>query len=332
MLERAIEIDAGNQHSWAQMVGVVSHNGSLRPQLNDVLTRALAACPRSVSLRHFAAEYFFLQGRDKEGEHTLRSLEAVVPRNGVVLRSLGQMEMRRGDRAAAGAYFRRGADPRVPVKERLLCVEEIAELASLEDRPDLARRIFENGAADAGGYGTTARFLRAWGVFERRQKRPDEARALFRQALQRGRSVRTWISWALLERSEGNINEAFRLLRRVRAFVARDWHRFMLCLSHAPCAHAGQVTSVDGSDDHSAPTCKMSLTPVLGRAARCAASVSQCCASQAFNIDTCNCGVPDVHHLIAGYLAGPARARAMVPLLPARHNASDAKRGSRCVS
>jgi hypothetical protein len=99
--------------------------------------------------------------------------------------------------------------------DRLLCVEELAGLAVLEGRPEVARQLFEH-AAGWGNVVPTLRFLRVWGLFESREGNVSAARALFRRATEmHAMDVPTWLAWALMERREGNLKECMRLLREV---------------------------------------------------------------------------------------------------------------------
>jgi Tfp pilus assembly protein PilF len=99
--------------------------------------------------------------------------------------------------------------------DRLLCVEELAGLAVLEGRPEVARQLFEH-AAGWGKVVTSPRFLRVWGQFECREGNSSASRALFRRATELlAMDVPTWLAWALMERREGNLKECLRLLREV---------------------------------------------------------------------------------------------------------------------
>lgn len=121
--------------------------------------------------------------------------------------------------------------------DRLLNVEELANLAVLEGRPEVARQLFEH-AAGWGDVATTARFLREWAKFEGREGNVSEARALFRRAADRcAIDIRTWLAWALLERREGEYEECMRLLREVRlALLITSVLRLLHAASAMRCA------------------------------------------------------------------------------------------------
>jgi Tfp pilus assembly protein PilF len=207
-----------------------------------VLARALAAFPQNTRIQHALAVYLNMCGDGERAEAIMRRVHAQAPDNGMVLHMLGVLALQRGDRPAASKLLQHGCRVR-SAAERMLCVEELAQLAVFEGRPEVARQLFQHAAAAAGGANVGAHFLCAWGAFERRQGNAEGARVLFQQAIERSAVyMRAWAAWANLERAEGDPGEAMRLLREVRV-ASRHWPPSERAARRCGCRAACQLPS-----------------------------------------------------------------------------------------
>jgi len=115
-------------------------------------------------------------------------------------------------------------------------------LAAQEGRVGVARELFNRGAI---AHPPNSRFLRMWGLFEKRVQEHEQARSLFRASLDcDATDVKTWMHWGLLERRLDNAEEALHLFGEVRwegVELAR-WPLLALCLNPASHPQALKVS------------------------------------------------------------------------------------------
>lgn len=96
----------------------------------------------------------------------------------------------------------------------LLNYEELANLATGQGRPEIARDLYSRACQL---YAPTSRFLRMWGLFEKRQGNVERARSLFRESLDcDAMDIKTWTMWGVLERTQGDHETALHMFREVR--------------------------------------------------------------------------------------------------------------------
>ena len=213
LLELAVDLDDTNVQAHLQLLTILARDEHYRHRAPSAIQEALLKFPKSVQIQHLCASFLLECGQDDAAEVLLSRLASSEPKNGLVASTQGLLHMKRGQREAAACCFKRGmADEEA--HNALLCHEELAKLAVLEGRLEVARDVFRHGA---GKLQPSSRFLREWGLFERKLGNVDEARALFRQSVElRAMDVRSWVAWALLERSQEDYTQALEVLRQVR--------------------------------------------------------------------------------------------------------------------
>jgi Tfp pilus assembly protein PilF len=220
LLEKSLDLDPTNAHSWTQLTRLLTSDPLLHDCAEGTFLRALTACPGNTHILHVLSTHLLATGHTERALQVLHSLAHKEPDNGIVLHSLGLLKLQDGNRLEAAVLFKRGMKSPT-MQARLLCVEELARLSVLEGRPEVGRQLYKH----ASGWGTqlSSRFLREWGMFERRMGNAEQARSLLRQSVElRAMDVQSWIAWALLERSEHNLDEALYLLQQVRTCVCHD--------------------------------------------------------------------------------------------------------------
>jgi tetratricopeptide (TPR) repeat protein len=184
-----------------------------RHQAPEAFTKALQQFPGNVYIEHLCATFLLECGQNDAAESLLVRLAEQQPGNGSIARTQGLVLMQRGARDAAARCFKRGMVDK-DAESALLCHEELAKLALLEGRPEVALDLFRHGAAR---YTPSSRFLREWGLLERKLGNVDEARGLFQQSVQgAAMDIRSWVAWALLERTCQDHSKALDVLRQVR--------------------------------------------------------------------------------------------------------------------
>lgn len=101
--------------------------------------------------------------------------------------------------------------------------QSLAVLASELEKPDEARKWFRAGTKTVAGSGSHA-LWHAWALMEQRLRTdPEAVRALYRRGLQTSpRSRYIFLSWALWEKSQGNIEAARKLFRTGSHLNRRD--------------------------------------------------------------------------------------------------------------
>lgn len=195
-----------------QLLTIFARDEHYRHRAPNAIQQALQKFPNNVQIQHLCASFLLECGQDDAAEALLSRLAGLQPENGLVAFTQGLLHLKRGQREAAASCFKQGmAD--TEGQNALLCHEELAKVAVLEGKLEVARDVFRHGA---GRLQPTSRFLREWGLFERKLGNVSEARALFRQSVElRAMDVRSWVAWALLERSEEDYMQALEVLRQV---------------------------------------------------------------------------------------------------------------------
>lgn len=232
LLELALELDDSNAHAHLQLITILARDGSFQQRAPQEMQKAMQKFPNNVHIKHLCASFLLECGQDDAADALLSTLAEMQPSNGLVATTQGLLHMKRGEREAAAACFKRGMDD-TAANNALLCHEELAKLAVLEGRPEVARDVFQYGA---GKCQPTSRFLREWGLFERKIGNIEKARALFQQSVElRAMDVRSWVAWALLERSQQDYTQALEVLRQVRPASSHSsvlLHALRQCLFH----------------------------------------------------------------------------------------------------
>ena len=174
---------------------------------------SLSRFPGNVHIRHLSATFLLDHGHDAAAEAVLSELLDAEPANGKVAQTQALLHIRRGEREQAARCLRRGMRDSSR-QNSLLCTEELAKLALSEGRPEVAQELFQYGAAQAA---PTSRYLREWGMVERKLGNTATARSLFQQSVEaRAMDIRSWIAWAVLERSCEDLPKALEVLRQVQ--------------------------------------------------------------------------------------------------------------------
>lgn len=225
LLELAVDLDDSNVQAHIQLLTILARDENYRHRAPTEMQQALKNFPNNVHIQHLCASFLLECGQDDAAEALLSRLANLRPKNGLVASTQGLLHMKRGQREAAASCFKRGMADTMS-QNALLCHEELAKLAVLEGRPEVARDVFQHGA---GRFQPNSRFLREWGLFERKMGNVDQARTLFQQSVElRAMDVRSWVAWALLERSQEDYTQALEVLRQVRITLKYS-ALFMLC-------------------------------------------------------------------------------------------------------
>lgn len=213
LLELAVELDRSNVQAHIQLLTILARDDHFRHRVPSEMQQALQMFPKNVHIKHLCAAFLLECGKDDEAEVLLSRLTQIQPSNGLVASTQGLLHMKRGQREEAASCFKRGMSDTV-AKNSLLCHEELAKLAVLEGRPEVARDVFQHGA---GRWQPNSRFLREWGLFERKMGNSDQARTLLHQSIElRAMDIRSWVALALLERSQEDYTQALEVLRQVQ--------------------------------------------------------------------------------------------------------------------
>jgi tetratricopeptide (TPR) repeat protein len=230
LLELALELDGSNVQAHLQLLTILARVDHFRHRAPREMQLALKKFPSNVHIMHLCASFLLTCGEDDAAAELLSRLASLQPQNGLVASTQGLLYMKMGQREAAACCFKRGMADTL-AENSLLCHEELAKLAVLEGRPEVARGIFQHGAARMQ---PNSRFLREWGLFERKLGNFGQARALFQQSVElRAMDVRSWIAWALLERSQEDYTQALEVLRQVPFHLCRSLPACLPCCS--PC-------------------------------------------------------------------------------------------------
>lgn len=212
LLERAIEVDPRNKQAHTQLLTLLCNDPHLVHMASAQFKATLRRFPRNIHIRHLCAVFLMDHGHDSAAEAILAELAHVAFDNGKVAQTQALLHIRRGEREEAARCLRRGMCDSSE-QNALLCTEELAKLALSEGRPEVAQELFQYGAAQAA---PTSRYLREWGLVERKLGNTATARSLFQQSVQaRAMDIRSWVTWAVLERSSDDFPKALEVLRQV---------------------------------------------------------------------------------------------------------------------
>lgn len=177
------------------------------------LRAALQRFPNNVYIRHLSAVFLIGQGKEDAAQGILEQLASAEPDNGKVAQTQALLHIRHGEREVAAQCLRRGMSDSNR-ENALVCTEELAKLALAEGRPDVAQDLLQYGAAQST---PTSRYLREWGLVERKLGNTATARSLFQQSVEaRAMDIRSWVAWAVLERSCDDLPKALEVLRQVQ--------------------------------------------------------------------------------------------------------------------
>jgi Tfp pilus assembly protein PilF len=206
LLELAVELDDSNVQAHIQLLTILARVDTFRHRAPSEMQQALQKFPNNVHIMHLCASFLLECGQDDAAAALLARLAKLQPQNGQVACTQGLLHMKQGQRETAACCFKRGMTDTL-AQNALLCYEELAKLAVLEGRPEVARHIFQHGA---GTLQPSSRFLREWGLFERKLGNVSQVEL-------RAMDVRSWVAWALLERSQEGYTQALEVLRQVHS-------------------------------------------------------------------------------------------------------------------
>lgn len=218
LLERAIEIAPRNVQAHTQLLTLLCNDPHLLHMAPAQFQATLNRFPENIHIRHLSASFLISHGHHAAAEAILLELADVDPANGRIAHTQAMMHIQNGQREQAARCLRRGMGDGSR-QNGLLCTEELAKLALVEGRPDIAQELFQYGAAQ---HVPTSRYLREWGMMERKLGNTATSRSLFQQSVEsRAMDVRSWVAWALLERSCDDLPKALEVLRQVCLLVPR---------------------------------------------------------------------------------------------------------------
>eukprot|EP00892_Ulva_mutabilis_P002762 jgi/Ulvmu1/12487/UM009_0140.1 len=211
LLERSIELDPWNIQAHTQLLALLCNDPHLEHMAPAQFRATLHRFPKNVHIRHLSAAFLIAQGREDVAQAVLEELAKEQSENGKIAQTQARLHIRRGEREAAAQCLRRGMCDSSR-ENALVCTEELAKLALSEGRPDVAQELLQYGAARAA---PTSRYLREWGLIERKLGNTTTARSLFQQSVEsRAMDVRSWVAWAVLERSCDDFPKALEVLRQ----------------------------------------------------------------------------------------------------------------------
>jgi len=173
---------------------------------------------------HIWTAWAYLAGRRGNIPLARRLYDAAIvasPSHAAAYHGWGLLEKQQGNFAKARDIWIKGLEAGVEANSYLY--QSLAVLAADLDRPDEARRWFRVGTQTVKGAASHA-LWQAWALLEQRNRTdPSIVRSLFKRGLEVSpRSRYTFLSWALWEKEQGNIEEARRLLRTGTHLNARD--------------------------------------------------------------------------------------------------------------
>jgi len=196
-----------------------------RPPPAHRSARLYGAAPETPAALHGRFTFHWLSGQRDAAVACLGALQAADPANGYLAHSLGLLAQQDGRLEAAAEHFARGAAAD-DLDAALLGAEGLAELHAFRGKHDDAAAAWAAGARR----GLTSRFLRQWGLYEKRRRNVDAAAALFgRSAALNAQDYRTLLQWGLLEWRRGDVAAAAALFERCAAVApscAHNWYLY----------------------------------------------------------------------------------------------------------
>lgn len=174
---------------------------------------------------HIWTAWAYLAGRRGNAALARRLYDAAIvaaPGHAAAYHGWGLLEKDQGNYSRARDVWTRGIAATAASPNPYL-FQSLAVLAADLARPDEARKWFRAGTRTVSGAASHA-LWQAWALMEKRNGTdPEAVRVLFRRGLEASpRSRYTFLSWALWEKEQGNIEEARRLFKQGSYLNPRD--------------------------------------------------------------------------------------------------------------